>query len=70
MTNSKIEISDEEIREAFDQRVESGIPEDADFEDLKEGIKEEITNQKVSLELQTLIQELRENADVRTWLEY
>lgn len=62
-----VEVTDKEIEEYYNQLKEQGSGQEiGKLEDLKPQIKDQLTQQKTSTELQSKVAELREEAEVET----
>lgn len=64
-----VSVTDEEVEEAFESQAEL-MTEDMTEEEFKEQIRQSLSEQKLSFEAQTLIQDLQSNADIQYWKQY
>ena len=69
LVEDNIEISDEEIDEIFEQELENK-PEELSDEEFKNQIRKEIRIQQLGFEIQTYMQDLQGQADIRYYKEY
>jgi len=67
--SSKVNVTDEEVQVYIDENQDS-FPEDTDFEEIKGLVKEQLAQDKMNTEYQTLMQELKEKADVKSLVDY
>jgi len=63
-----IQITDEEMETYLEENKEF-IPQDGDLEEVKAGIKDQLTQQKLNEKIQSWLKSLNENADIKYFLE-
>lgn len=67
MVGDSVEVTDEEIADYMEQNADF-LPEDANEEELKVSVKEQLKQQKLSAEIQTWIQGIQEEAEIKNYL--
>ncbi len=66
---SRIIVSDEEVQSYIDENKDS-FPEDTDMEQIKSIVSEQLKQEKMATEYQTLTAELKEKSNVKVLVEY
>ncbi len=66
---SEIKVSDEDVKKYFDEN-KTTYGKDAKFDDLKESIKKDLEQEKVSTEFQKWYQKLQSESDIKYFVSY
>lgn len=69
VVTGRINVTDEEVQAYIDENKDS-FPEDTDLEQVKTLVKEQLTQDKLNQEYQSLVQELREKANINSLVDY
>jgi len=68
LAGDTVTVSDEEAKEYFEQN-KTFYPEETEFESVKDSVVETLKQQKLTTAIQTLIQDLKDQASINYWVE-